>query len=119
MSSAFTSSGLMRPWYRVKLRSRTWAKLSTSQLASSTNVLPGCLRGIPPPGLASDAGGCGSGSAHESCAIVRLTYGVISDTIETHDPDVLLQENRAPVQSGQRQRIREGGYLLDSGSPNR
>jgi hypothetical protein len=88
---------LMRPWYRVKLRSRTWEKRSTA-LASSTGALPGCLRGIPPSGLAADAGGCGSSSAHEIWAIVRLTYGVVSDTIEIHDPDVLLQENRAPVQ---------------------
>src|ERR1035441_88707 len=59
MSSAFTSSGLMRPWYRVKLRSRTWAKLSTSALVSSTSAVPGCLRGIPPSGVAADAGGFG------------------------------------------------------------
>src|ERR1017187_10217459 len=57
MSSAFTSSGLMRPWYRVKLRSRTWAKLSTKALASSTNALLGDLRGIPPSAVAANAGG--------------------------------------------------------------
>src|ERR1019366_1533992 len=107
MSSDFTSSGLIRPWYRFKLRSRTWEKLSTRALASSTKALPADLRGIPPSGLTADADGRGSRSAHEICAIVRLTYGVISDTIEIHDPDVLLQENRAPVQSGERQRIRE------------
>src|ERR1035441_1266979 len=55
MSSAFTSSGLMRPWYRVKLRSRTWAKVSTRVLASSTRALPGCLRA----GVAADASGFG------------------------------------------------------------
>src|ERR1017187_9558299 len=55
MSSAFTSSGLMRPWYRVKLRSRTCAKLSTRVLASSTKALPGCLRA----GVAAEASGLG------------------------------------------------------------
>src|ERR1017187_3056365 len=59
MSSAFTSSALMRPWYRVKLRSRTWVKLSTKAFASSTSALPGCLRGIVTSGVAADAGGFG------------------------------------------------------------
>ena len=61
MSSDFTSSGLMRPWYRVKLRSRTWEKLSTRALASSTNALAAGLRGIPPSGAAAGAGGFGVG----------------------------------------------------------
>src|ERR1035437_6569030 len=45
----------MHPWYRVKLRSRTWAKVSTRVLASSTRALPGCLRA----GVAADASGFG------------------------------------------------------------
>src|ERR1019366_10373493 len=51
------------------------------------------------------AGGCRS--VHEICAMVLLTYNVITDTLDIHDPDVLLQENRALVQSGGCQRIRE------------
>src|ERR1035441_1628552 len=63
----------MRPWYKVKLRSRTWAKLSTSALASSTRGLPTSLRGIiPPSGVAADAGGFGAGVSGASSTSVPL-----------------------------------------------
>src|ERR1017187_720639 len=103
MSSAFTSSGLMRPWYRVKLRSRTWAKLSTRVLASSTKALPGCLRA----GVAADASGLGvelSGARSTNVPLgcspaTRAMSHVTGAPFWPADPLVMVKDSRTLMPS--------------------
>src|SRR5471030_2344281 len=84
INRARASSGLMRPWYVVRARSRTSAYASTRALASSIKALPGCRRvtAVASAGDFEDAArpvdalsGCVAGTAAGNAGTAKVPFG--------------------------------------------